>query len=83
MKTVYVLPEKESTEYGNKLALLTWYVNNYLPQAAGHDHFGPSIRAHQCMHSGRAFPGSNKKVESVLTQESEAHGLFILSLIHI
>lgn len=73
---MWKLPEKNHESYEKKEALLLWYCNEYLPMAAGHDDFGPSIRNYKMVVDKRSIDGVEKVC---VTIPSEAFGWVILA----
>ena len=67
--------ELKSEQGKDKRELLLWYVDRYLPIAAGRGFFGDDIRFNHIPTDKTKFPGSNTE-KVYVTESSEAFGLF-------
>jgi hypothetical protein len=61
--------------YERKVAIFSWYVEEYLPMAAGVQWFGPTIRPYFLPSDLIEMPSGEKKVCVTIT--SEAYGLLV------
>ena len=71
---------EEQQEYSDKLDLLLWYLDVWMPMVAGLENWGPTIRPFFFMTSTRRLDGDNSGKEKVLvTVTSEAFGLLVFA----
>ena len=75
IQDVYNLPPKTDPSYTRKKQILTWYVDVYLPKAAGAKNYGINVRAFKLLVSGMVVMGGVKK--TIVSIQSEAFGWLI------
>ena len=69
---------KQKAEYDHAESILLWYLDSYLPMAAGFDFWGPTIRPFHLMTDKKEVPGDPSGKERVLvTVTSEAFGVLL------
>ena len=75
MKDVYNLPDKSHEDYEHKKKFLLWYVDRYLPAAAGEASYGKTVRLYYMATDRKNIRGK----ERVLVESaSEAFGWLLL-----
>lgn len=75
MKHVWTLPDEKDPAYEKKALFLMWYVDTWLPYAAGHENWGPTIRYWHKLTDTRKI-GTQDKI--LVTVQSEAFAWLIL-----
>jgi hypothetical protein len=76
LEDVWTLPAETDDNYQYKKELLLWYCDEYLPMAAGHDNFGPSIRNYKMLVDKRTVAGEDR---ICVTIPSEAFGWVVMA----
>jgi hypothetical protein len=50
LKTVYTLPDKNDPKFEEKVNVLLWYYDNFLPKVVGFQHYNPTTRYYKKPH---------------------------------
>ena len=65
----------EGSDFTPEEELLFWYTDEFLPHAAGHEHFGPTIRQYQMAVAKKTLADNTQDPHPNVTIPSEAFGL--------
>ena len=74
MTTVYELPARDAANYKEKVEILLWYFDSYMPAAAGRASYGPDIRWYKRATSAIVVAG---KRQTQVPHNAEAFGLLV------